>query len=261
MNKLLLAAALACIAGAAQAQTVDDPLHLCYASPNDCTPFNNIHIGTLGQGASGWGISSSPAGAEGHLVIAILVPQNEAEITLPTLTGTLNGNPLGGIGAVTDVALFGPGQDLTTVLGINAAPPNPYDAYSAATAALDPGFVNGTSGYVVLEVSVAGNTFQTGSTGGLTNILNNDFSLNGGSYIDPFLPGDPTESGLPAGTILTAFIEGANGNISTAQSSSLALNPLASPVPEPSTWIMALGGFGLVGLIGLRKRRVSRFAV
>ena len=32
-------------------------------------------------------------------------------------------------------------------------------------------------------------------------------------------------------------------------------------VPEPSTWAMLLGGFGLIGILGLRKRRVPRFAV
>ncbi len=35
----------------------------------------------------------------------------------------------------------------------------------------------------------------------------------------------------------------------------------ANAVPEPSTWAMLLGGFGLIGILGLRKRRVPRFAV
>jgi hypothetical protein len=32
-------------------------------------------------------------------------------------------------------------------------------------------------------------------------------------------------------------------------------------IPEPSTWAMMLGGFGLIGLLALRKRRLPRFAV
>ena len=35
----------------------------------------------------------------------------------------------------------------------------------------------------------------------------------------------------------------------------------ASAVPEPSTWVMMGGGFALLGLLGLRKRLVPRFAV
>jgi hypothetical protein len=32
-------------------------------------------------------------------------------------------------------------------------------------------------------------------------------------------------------------------------------------VPEPSTWAMLLGGFGLFAILGLRKRSTPRFAV
>ena len=35
----------------------------------------------------------------------------------------------------------------------------------------------------------------------------------------------------------------------------------ASAVPEPGTWAMMAAGFGLLGLLGLRKRCVPRFAV
>ena len=37
-----------------------------------------------------------------------------------------------------------------------------------------------------------------------------------------------------------------------------------SAIPEPSTWAMGIAGFGLIGLLGLRKRkrnRTPRFAV
>jgi hypothetical protein len=34
-----------------------------------------------------------------------------------------------------------------------------------------------------------------------------------------------------------------------------------SAVPEPSTWVMMGGGFGLLALLRLRKRRTPRFAV
>ena len=41
---------------------------------------------------------------------------------------------------------------------------------------------------------------------------------------------------------------------------SISMNA-TNAVPEPSTWAMLLGGFGLIGILGLRKRRVPRFAV
>ena len=41
---------------------------------------------------------------------------------------------------------------------------------------------------------------------------------------------------------------------------SISMNAV-NGVPEPSTWAMMLGGFGLIALFGLRKRRTARFAV
>jgi hypothetical protein len=41
---------------------------------------------------------------------------------------------------------------------------------------------------------------------------------------------------------------------------SISMNA-TNAVPEPSTWAMMLGGFGLMALLGLKRRKTARFAV
>lgn len=67
-------------------------------------------------------------------------------------------------------------------------------------------------------------------------------------------------------------IDGVLGPYGMAEELTLTLQPGASVfvqgasmeavavVPEPSTWAMALGGFGLLGLLGWRKARTNRLA-
>jgi hypothetical protein len=222
------------LAAPALADTVIlDPLHMCYTG--GCTGFNGVTIGTPSS-LSGWGFSSSPASQSGTLTIDLLIPNNEA-FTIPTLTGTLSGNPLT-IGAFSNIGTFSGGQDLTKVAGFaGASPPNPFSAYSGATAALDPGF----TAYTVLQAVVSG-TFTTGSTAGQTSTLNNTFSL----------------SSAPLGSIVTGFLdEGAAGIFTTAQSSSLVLNdPVATPIPAALPLFAT--GLGAMGLIGWRKKRKAQ---
>ena len=130
---------------------------------------------------------------------------------------------------------------------------------NSATAALDSGFTAGVTGYTVLEVTVP-SSFTTGAAGGQTTLLDTTFALAGGDFIDTLLSGNPVEPGLPNGSIITGFLDGTpNGNLSTAQSSSLVVNDLAV-VPGPVV------GAGLPGLIAgacgwlvmLKRRRRDR---
>jgi hypothetical protein len=270
MKKLLLATALCALAAPAYAQVVeDDPLHLCYTT--GCSAFGGVTISTLGGGGglSGFGVSSSPAPQTGTLWFALLVPDNENEVTLPTLSGTLNGNPIAGIGSLIPEGLFASGTDLVAQAsvkaalgGLSASPPNPFSAFSGATLLEDPTF-DGLD-YSVYLVRVGNIT--TGTQAGQTSTLDNSFTLSGGS----FTLGANSFAGVGGGSIITAFMvesvtHGPNTTlelVSTAQSSALLVTPFSGPVvPEPSTWAMGIAGFGLLALLGLRKRRVSRFAV
>jgi hypothetical protein len=85
-----------------------------------------------------------------------------------------------------------------------------------------------------------------------------------------------TVSGTPttnpdsfAGSLLSPFT--ANGPFSLTESASLSLiaggsitgfnqSEQSSAIPEPSTWAMALLGFGLMGFAAMRKRRAHRVA-
>jgi hypothetical protein len=255
-------------ASSARAQVVDDPLHMCYNSPGGCTSFNGVTISTTAStGLSGWGVSSAPASESGTLYISLLVPNNEAEVSLPTLAGTLNGSALT-IGSWVNEGTFSSG-DLTTLLGSPFAgnsPPNPFSAYSGATTALDSSF----SDYTVYLAKVNG-TFTTGSHSGQTNMLDNSFNLTGGDYDQ----GVNELTGVGPGSILTAFLEQMTTNkkgvtttsvITTAQSSALVLDApgvpvLLTSVPEPSTWAMMLIGFAGLGFAGYRKAHSARTAL
>jgi hypothetical protein len=269
MKKHLLTAALCAFALPAYAQTVPDPtiydpLHMCYTT--GCSSFGGVTISTVGgSGLANWGVSSSPAPQSGVLFLALLVPNNEAETVQPTLSGTLNGNPLT-IEAPVAEGTFSSGLDLTDILkaalGNGASPPNPFSAYSGATLLEDPTFTN----YSVELFKVDG-TFTTGADAGQVSTLDNSFSFTGGDYVS----GLNTLAGIGPGAIITAFLVESGIDkktglptidvVSTAQSSSLLVTPSsAPPVPEASTWAMLLAGFGLMGLFGWRKRRASALA-
>jgi hypothetical protein len=232
MKRLLLAASLCALAAPAYAQVATDPLldplHMCYST--GCSSFGGVTIGTVGgSGLSGFGVSSSPAPQTGTLWFALLVPDNENETVLPTLSGTLNGNPIAGIGSLIPEGFFASGTDLVAQAnvkaalgGLSASPPNPFSAYSGATLLEDPTF-DGLD-YSVYLVRVGNIT--TGTQAGQTTVLDNSFTLSGGN----FMVGANSFAGVGAGSIITAFMveQVTHGHttslelVSTAQSSSLS---------------------------------------
>lgn len=230
MLKSVLLASAALFSTAAHADSyypiVYDPLHLC--SPAGCSSFNGVTIGP--SGSNDFGISSSPASQSGVLTLDFLVPTNET-FTSPVLNVIVAPSATTP-GSFAQIAGTFNSGDLTTFLGFTAAPPNPFSAYIGATLAEDPG----ATGYTVLQVTFSG-SFVTGTTSGQTTILDNEFDIEG----------------LPAGTIVTAFLnEGANGIVSTAQSSSLILGPQNVETPLPASIVFMFTG--LVGLIGIGRK-------
>ena len=257
MKKLLMAAtALCALASPVRAQVAeDDPLHLCYST--GCSSFGGVTIGGLGGGTTGFGVSSSPAPQTGTLFFALLTPNNEPELTLPSLSGFLNGNPLT-VEAGLSEGTFGSGLDLKNILALalggSGNPPNPFSAFAGATLLEDPGFTS----YDVSLFKVDG-SFTTGAQAGQTSVLDNTFSFSGGKF--------GLLDGIGPGSIITAFLVETgidkHGNpfidvVSTAQSSALLVTPFAGPpVPEPSTWAMGLIGFAFLGFLGYRKSMLA----
>ncbi len=261
MKRFLLATALAFAFAAPAAADVadDDPLHLCYST--GCSAFGGVTIGGTGGGFTGFGVSSSPAPQTGTLFFALLTPSNEKETVFPTLTGTLNGNPIIGIGAGLSEGTFGAagnlGNILKLALGNTFTPPNPFAAFAGATLLEDPLFTD----YDVELFKVG--AFTTGPDAGQTPNMNNSFSFAGGKF--------GLFDGIGPGSIITAFLVETGfdkkGNpfidvVSTAQSSALLVTPTSvGSVPEPSTWLLGLTGFGFVAAMGFRKSRKNRLAV
>jgi hypothetical protein len=103
--------------------------------------------------------------------------------------------------------------------------------------------LNGTNTGPVTGTQIGG-TFDSG-------LLTGPFSFSSNSANVPFFVSGPY--GMAESLQLTLQ----PGAFVGVQSISMD----ASPVPEPSTWAMLLGGFGLLGLLGLRKRSTPRFAV
>jgi len=269
MKKLLLTTTLTMLVTAPVfAQSIPDPLHGCYTT--GCTGFGAVTIANPASGGlSNWGFTSSPGAQSGQLYVELLVPDNEGEAVFPTLTGKYNGNPMT-IGAWVNVGLFTPGSDLTTVVGLSASPKNPYDAYAPDTHTLDPSFVAGTDFYTVYQAIVTAPDPMALLGGGQSSTLNDVFSFTGGDYT----LGTNEFTGIGPGAIITAFLDTSvtggtdNGIFSTAQSSSLILdvpgvvvNPLQPGVPEPSTWVMGLLGFGFLSWVGRSYARPRNIAV
>lgn len=74
-----------------------------------------------------------------------------------------------------------------------------------------------------------------------------DFGTSSATYNGTF-----AQIGLIAGTYIYTWGSGAD-----ADSMTVNIGPIASAVPEPSTWAMLLVGFGLIGATARYRRRHS----
>jgi hypothetical protein len=216
---MLLAAVALMITNAANADIID-PLH---GACTGCTS-NGTNLSMNGTGTFGW--NSAPPGLTGTMSIEFLIPNdtNLATFTMTDVSGFATGIPV----------LFSPtawtGGDLTTYLGITAAPPNPLSSFLTATNTVD----SAATGYFDFRLTNIPITVGLLGPGATPNDL---FTLGGT---------------LPLGSILTAFVVTcleACATTSTAQSESLLVNQV--PIPG-AAWLF---GTGLLGLATLNRRR------
>ena len=126
------------------------------------------------------------------------------------------------------------------------------------------------SGTVLVEIgnaTLAGSFFAVPNNTlngiGVVPVVGTDIGdFNSGLLTGPFSYSDNGSAifgvSTPYGMTEVLSLTLAPGAIVGVQSISM---DATSGVPEPSTWAMGIAGFALLGALGLRKRRVSRFAV
>jgi PEP-CTERM motif len=146
-------------------------------------------------------------------------------------------------------------QTLSIILGANgyAGPSNLFKLSGAIN--LDSGgadligqyYVDSANGLNGTGTGVTGLEVGTFDTGALTG--NEAFSFNG--------------FGADSVTGLYGMAEGLTLTLKPGASVGIQGVSIEAVkgIPEPSTWVMMGGGFALLGLLGLRKRRQPRFAV
>jgi hypothetical protein len=203
---------------AAQATTLDDPLHGYVISGGVDTNTDN---GTVSPDAGlSWGFFASPAPQTGTLYLVTVTPDSSPGLSTIGLTGTFTGTE-------TEMATQWTSGTLAAFLGLtSASPPNNCCGSTYGGTA---------TGY---DVDVA--TFN--------NVTLNDLATSTMS--------EAYEAGLPDGSLIFAFLVESNGTVDTANSGViLETQQLAATPLPPAAW-MFMGGLGLFGWMA-RKRKTA----
>lgn len=179
-----------------------------------------------------FGFSAGGHSATGDTWIALLIPDNLAQPSSFTISGSL-------LGANTKTAsLFSSSPwtsgQLDAFLGISASPTNPIGAYLPTTNYYQPG----AGGFWVYKADLGTVTLPSNSGASDSALLTLNQSLGLGSYA-------------------VAFIHDGRNWDATANSGAILEDggkPPPPGVPEPATWAMMITGFGAAG-VALRRRK------
>lgn len=207
-------AALACFAGP---PAHAGALHGYCAGTGQCLDNGtNSPAGTNPPAAFGFTVSPGPQ--TGDLILDVLAPNNEAQPTSFTLTGTLSGTA-----SLFSLKAWTTGQ-LDAYLGISASPANPIGAYLPSTQALDPG----ATGFFVYQVNLGTATLRSSSNPNVS-------------------PQESISPDLPLASYIVGFLNVSGTYTATANSGAIfEASPPHTPVPEPAT--LAILGSGLIGI-------------
>jgi hypothetical protein len=228
MNKLLLAALVLAVGGATNAMA-ETAYHV--GATSDGGPGTGPNI--IGSNTSFF-IADNPNKAQaGPLNIFFAVPEGEAAPSISKITYN---------GGTTGLSFIGP-LELTSLGDFTAALKTDFYSFVGCTscnASLN--FPNFTDGIVAdTTLPAAPTAYDAFKAVVNVNFAGKDFikvvgSFAEGTYVAP-LSGD----GVDTSFTNTGLITG-----------DLVINPTGS-VPEASTWVMLIGGFGLMAAMGYRR--------
>jgi hypothetical protein len=243
---LLAGAAVALMAGAAHADTLD-PLH-----GYDWTQTAGVDTGTTAtpgggvtplNGAADFGFAISPQGpTTGTQYLAIVLP-GAAPATDSFSVSTVGPSPTsftttleGSAGAFMGTTATLEGYLSTFVPRIGTATPNnPIGSLTAVD--------TGTTSFTVYLANLGTETLQGNSCIGMGATCAEDLTING--------------TALPLGAFVVSYLDTGTGNvIGTANSGDLFVNQLAA-TPLPAALPLFAGGLGLFGWLTRRRKRSS----
>ena len=223
--KLLAVLAMAFAAALLVPAAHADTLHGFCSGAGQCVD-NGTNSPTSTNSPANFGFTGSPGGTGGFALV-FLVPNNEDAVPSALsfgVTGTFSG---------TTTFFSSPAWSsgfLASYLGISgASPANPIGAYLPSTQTLDPG---ATGFFAYYLEGLATVTTSSGPT----------FNLSSGT--------------LPLASYIVGFIATDEGDIGATANSGAIFETGKPPTstPEPSTSVLL--GFGLLGLVGLRRRLI-----
>jgi len=180
--------------------------------------------------------------------MAITAPAMAATITY-TFTGTfsgVNGGPFANVDATftgtadtADVQAFGPGTFVTPLASLQAVSPT-AGTFNLTSPAF---FFKNSFGYVGIQFNALDNSSYFSGDNAL--LINYDGASNVATTPISYFSGIDATFDTDRGSV--TITSAVNGTFAAS---------VAGAVPEPATWAMMIGGFGMVGG-AVRRRRVS----
>ena len=219
---ILAGLSLLLLGGTAYADTLD-PLHgeVCATS----TTCSGAEVGSHTDMPvnSTFGFAISPGSQTGTLLLVVLTPNNDGNVT-DTISG--NGLAENGVGLGTSRGVWSSGT-LAQFLTISADPSNPIGAYLPDAQTLDT-----SSSFTGFNVYLVGDSADM-TLPSEQGTLPDEFKLT---------------SALPEGSFVTGFFDVAGTEVATANSGALFVDAAAvSQTPLPATAPLFIGGIGLLG--------------